>query len=243
MAQDDQVEENEQTESKDETSSEDNQEAQETKQSNEDASEQDTFELPDGRKVDASTLSKEWKDNFYPEFTRRSQELSKLRKESEEKQAKAETDARSAVADNNALKDVPVEVKEAIVNIVTPLLEQREQEKTAEQERINSEKEFKKNLDSLEKEFDGKKFGVPKFDRNKVLVEMRKPENKIFDPKQLWIEMNRDSYEDYLVKKALKDQSGGLNTESTQGDHSKPDPKTPKTFQEARKAALSRFLK
>lgn len=38
------------------------------------------FELPDGRKVDADTLQKEWKENFYPEFTRRSQELAELKK-------------------------------------------------------------------------------------------------------------------------------------------------------------------
>lgn len=37
--------------------------------------EPELFELPDGRKVDASTLSKEWKDNFYPDYTRKSQEL------------------------------------------------------------------------------------------------------------------------------------------------------------------------
>jgi hypothetical protein len=33
------------------------------------------FELPDGRKVDAATLQKEWKENFYPEYTRKSQKL------------------------------------------------------------------------------------------------------------------------------------------------------------------------
>ncbi len=37
--------------------------------------EPETFELPDGRKVDAETLSREWKENFYPEYTRKSQEL------------------------------------------------------------------------------------------------------------------------------------------------------------------------
>lgn len=37
------------------------------------------FELPDGRKVDADTLQKEWKENFYPEFTRKSQELAALK--------------------------------------------------------------------------------------------------------------------------------------------------------------------
>lgn len=37
------------------------------------------YELPDGRKVDGETLSREWKENFAPEFTRRSQELAKLK--------------------------------------------------------------------------------------------------------------------------------------------------------------------
>lgn len=38
------------------------------------------YELPDGRKVDAATLQKEWSENFAPEFTRRSQELAELKK-------------------------------------------------------------------------------------------------------------------------------------------------------------------
>lgn len=42
--------------------------------------EPELYELPDGRKVDAGTLSKEWKENFAPEFTRRSQELAELKK-------------------------------------------------------------------------------------------------------------------------------------------------------------------
>ncbi len=37
--------------------------------------EPELFELPDGRKVDAGTLSKEWKENFYPDYTRKSQAL------------------------------------------------------------------------------------------------------------------------------------------------------------------------
>lgn len=41
------------------------------------------FELPDGRKVDAATLATEWKENFMPEFTRKSQELAKVGKPSE----------------------------------------------------------------------------------------------------------------------------------------------------------------
>lgn len=37
--------------------------------------EPELFELPDGRKVDAATLTKEWKENFLPDYTRKSQEL------------------------------------------------------------------------------------------------------------------------------------------------------------------------
>lgn len=43
------------------------------------------FDLPDGRQVDAETLTKEWKENFAPEFTRRSQELAELKKSQENK--------------------------------------------------------------------------------------------------------------------------------------------------------------
>lgn len=33
------------------------------------------YELPDGRKVDAETLAREWKENFLPDYTRKSQAL------------------------------------------------------------------------------------------------------------------------------------------------------------------------
>lgn len=36
------------------------------------------YELPDGRKVDAETLQREWSENFMPEFTRRSQRLAEI---------------------------------------------------------------------------------------------------------------------------------------------------------------------
>ena len=39
------------------------------------------FELPDGRKVDAETLSREWKENFYPDYTRKSQALKQKEQE------------------------------------------------------------------------------------------------------------------------------------------------------------------
>lgn len=41
--------------------------------------EEELFELPDGRKVDSETLAKEWKENFMPDYTKKSQELAKLK--------------------------------------------------------------------------------------------------------------------------------------------------------------------
>lgn len=37
--------------------------------------EPELYELPDGRKVDAQTLTKEWKENFLPDYTKKSQAL------------------------------------------------------------------------------------------------------------------------------------------------------------------------
>ena len=43
--------------------------------------ETDLFELPDGRKVDGATLATEWKENFAPDYTRKSQELADLKRD------------------------------------------------------------------------------------------------------------------------------------------------------------------
>lgn len=40
-----------------------------------------TYKLPDGREVDPDTLYKEYAENLLPEFTRRSQELAELKKQ------------------------------------------------------------------------------------------------------------------------------------------------------------------
>tara|TARA_R100001530_G_scaffold73266_1_gene51671 strand:+ start:5640 stop:6395 length:756 start_codon:yes stop_codon:yes gene_type:complete len=41
------------------------------------------YETPDGRQVTADELQKEWKDNFLPEFTRKSQALADIEREKE----------------------------------------------------------------------------------------------------------------------------------------------------------------
>lgn len=41
--------------------------------------EPELFDLPDGRKVDSVTLAKEWKENFMPDYTKKSQELGRIK--------------------------------------------------------------------------------------------------------------------------------------------------------------------
>ena len=41
------------------------------------------YETPDGRQVTAEVLQKEWKDNFLPEFTRKSQALAEIERQKE----------------------------------------------------------------------------------------------------------------------------------------------------------------
>ena len=42
------------------------------------------YETPDGRQVTAEELQKEWKENFLPEFTRKSQELADIKRNKEQ---------------------------------------------------------------------------------------------------------------------------------------------------------------
>lgn len=44
------------------------------------AAEPQLYDLPDGRKVDAATLAKEWKENFLPDYTRKSQRIAEYEK-------------------------------------------------------------------------------------------------------------------------------------------------------------------
>lgn len=43
------------------------------------------YDLPDGRKVDAETLTREWKENFLPDYTRKSQRIADIERGNERK--------------------------------------------------------------------------------------------------------------------------------------------------------------
>ncbi len=201
---------------------------------------EELFVLPDGRKVDSQTLSREWKENFYPEFSRRSNELQAFKKAEAERKTKVEEETRQAVGER--LKNVPPDVKEAIIEIVKPILDERfsQTEKRTKQE--EADRRFVGELDTLEKEFSGKD-GRPKFDRREVLKAMQSPNNRNFDPRLKFLELKDKEFLDFRIKEALKQQKGGIKSELTgRGEISKkPEGKTPKTFAEARERAFSRL--
>lgn len=112
--------------------------------------EPELFELPDGRKVDGETLAKEWKENFLPDYTRKSQELAR---------AKTETlpnnePAKNPYADPSYVPQSYEEVIKVAEERALKTIEQREQQRveqarTIENEVVNQLTEIKKTDPTL----------------------------------------------------------------------------------------------
>lgn len=86
--------------------------------------EAELFELPDGRKVDAATLTKEWKENFLPDYTRKSQALSAKEKAGDPNIKNNPTDP---FADPNFVPQSYAELAEAIRASTLREIEAKEQ--------------------------------------------------------------------------------------------------------------------
>ena len=118
--------------------------------------EPELFELPDGRRVSSEELSKEWKDNFMPDYTRKSQELAeykrniKTEEEKEDVPKWRQTDYRP----ETYAELIEIAKQEAIESI-----RNQERESLAEKERIS--KEVENTLSKI-------KSGNPNLDENKL---------------------------------------------------------------------------
>lgn len=91
------------------------------------------YDLPDGRKVDGVTLSKEWKENFLPDYTRKSQELAKVKPEPTINQTPAKP-----YADPNWQPQTYEELLKIAEDKVLTTLEQREQEKFEQRQALEN---------------------------------------------------------------------------------------------------------
>lgn len=96
------------------------------------AIEPELFELPDGRKVDAATLSTEWKEKFYPEYTRKSQALAAKEKPLET------TPAPNKYADPEYVPQSYEEILQAATERALTTIEEKNQARIREQEAVES---------------------------------------------------------------------------------------------------------
>lgn len=204
-----------------------------------------TDEGTDGESKEAKTYDvlgrKLAPDELYEEYTKTQAHITKMQQEAAEREAKATEEAESSIADNELLKDVDPNVKEALIQMMKPEMSKMLQEREAQATQKAQDEAFHRRLGELETKYSGKD-GLPKFDRSGVILAMQEQGNEIFDPEIKFMVMNREKFDDHLIKQALKDKQGGPSTESTGGSTPrKPDGKTPRTWAEAGKAALGRL--
>lgn len=117
------------------------------------------FELPDGRKVDAVTLQSEWKNNFYPEYTRKSQELAALKTQP----AKEET--KRVYEDPEYVPQTYAEIIEHAKNAALQELSQKEEERIAQQAAVEN---------AVIEQLNEVKTMDPKVDENKLFLHANK---------------------------------------------------------------------
>lgn len=121
------------------------------------------YDLPDGRKVDAETLAREFRENFLPEFTRKSQLLADIER--------GKKDINNPRDDEPAWKKpdyVPKDYGEVIELAKQEAIREMQKASTAEQERIASvQKEVDNQLSEI-KTID------PKLDENALFVHANK---------------------------------------------------------------------
>lgn len=240
----DEVQASEQTESEGASETETQEETQKTQ-------DQEQSEESEGKKYKLDVMGEEkeltadelheWAKKVNPEFTQRSQKLAEYEKQEKERNARAETETRQSVAENPYLKNLNPDVKEAIVQIVQPVIDQGLQQRDEAEAIRRRDEAFNERLDALEKEFPGGN-GKPKFNRQEVIQAMQEPGNTNFDPRSKFEGLHQEEFNDLLVKEALKKQKGGVETERTgSSGPRKPDRKQPKSIREAGDALLSRL--
>jgi len=209
--------------------------------SEEDIDESKVFKvnLPDGEKEMTPDELYEHYQKIGPEFTKRSQRLAELEKEKQKWEQDAKKETSKAIEENAYLRDVDPNVKEAIIRIVEPAIEERLRARDEQVQREAENEAFSRRLEELEGKYPGGG-GLPKFDIEEIIAQMRE-NGEIFDPEVMYKTLNWDAIIDHYSKEAIKGKKSNVKTEDTSGSTPrKPDKSSPKTFEEAGRRALSR---
>ena len=214
---------------------EDQQASTEQSETTEEPVESNLYELPDGRKLAGDALKDEYL-KLNSEFTKRSQKLADIERQNQETEARNKRTAEESVQKSSLLEDVDPTVRDAIVQIVSPVIQEALGQRDKAEEAKRSNEAFDKRLGELEKKYPGK------FNRVEILRAMQEPANEIYDPEVLYQKLHWDDYMDEQIKAAMKGKSGGVTTESTSTEAPKKpgESSTPTTWSEASKRAASR---
>lgn len=121
------------------------------------------YDLPDGTKTDAAGLAKAWRDNFMPEYTRKSQELAAIKAKAEP-QKEAPTDAKAPWENSEWQPNSYKELAEVTVNRA----EQRVWQKILS-EADRGERETKEREAYVQHEVEQLKALDPKVDTGRVM--------------------------------------------------------------------------
>jgi len=179
-------------------------------------------------------------EQLYEKYMGTAKYITQLEAEKKQWEQSAQKEASQAVSENEYLKNVDPDVKEAIVQIVTPVIQDSLRQRDAAAQKKAQDEAFSQKLNALKDKYPGGN-GLPKFEEAAVLQAMRDPDNTIFDPEWKFKEMNFDKFVDFEIKQAMKGKGSGVKTESTTGTQpKKPERATPKTWEDAARAAMSR---
>lgn len=216
------------------------QEGTQTEQSPKEQSEttkvdQELYDLPDGRKVDAKTLSREWKENFMPDYTKKSQRLSEYEKSQLEAETRAEDSANKAIDENELFNSVDPNVKLVLKAAFKAFIKEENEAKA----KAEKDAKLAADLKAAEEKYNGKD-GKPKWNSEEMVPFM--VEKGIYDYDVAYETKYKEIIYDDLIKKALKDKGIDISTETTGGEApKKPQGKSPKTLSEAAEAAFRRI--
>jgi len=124
--------------------------------------EEQLFELPDGRKVDADTLQNEWKNNFLPDYTRKSQELATIKNGNS---TSKEEEAQSLLADPDYVPESYLSLAEQIKAELRADLAREEKSRIEQQQAVE-------NL--VIEQLEGVKAIDPNVDENRLFLHANK---------------------------------------------------------------------
>ena len=178
------------------------------------------------------------KEQLHEEYLKTQRYVTDLEKKVKDREVRIEKETVQAVSNNKLLQDVDPNVKEAIVQIVTPVIQDAFRQKEEMAEKQARDNELRQKFATAESKYDGKN-GYPKFNRSATTQYMLT--NEVYDPERAYLLMNQATIIDAEVRKAMKGKTTVPTETTVNRGPEKPEGKSPSSYEEASKRAFSRI--